>query len=107
MTPWSNHEASEQGIWSSKKVDPTGKKIGKLGPNWEGPYRVLRHAKARAYCNELPPPYTIVRFSRPSFIDFLVGHPSQDCSMASTLNCEVLISFDAHTTIKGLVQIRT
>jgi hypothetical protein len=32
-----------------RKVDPTGKKIGKLGPNWEGPYRVLSHSKGGSY----------------------------------------------------------
>ncbi|KAG5565895.1 hypothetical protein RHGRI_001720 [Rhododendron griersonianum] len=32
-----------------RKVDPTGKKVGKLGPNWEGPYQVLHHIKAGAY----------------------------------------------------------
>jgi hypothetical protein len=32
-----------------RKVDPTGKKVGKLGPNWEGPYQVLHHVKAGAY----------------------------------------------------------
>ncbi|XP_058202887.1 uncharacterized protein LOC131317345 [Rhododendron vialii] len=31
------------------KVDPTGKKVGKLDPNWEGPYQVLHHVKAGAY----------------------------------------------------------
>ncbi|XP_058185734.1 uncharacterized protein LOC131302960 [Rhododendron vialii] len=37
-----------------RKVDPTGKKVGKLDPNWkgpyqEGPYQVLHHVKAGAY----------------------------------------------------------
>jgi transposase InsO family protein len=32
-----------------KKVDPTGKRIGHLGPNWEGPYQVTEHVKAGAY----------------------------------------------------------
>ncbi|XP_058189300.1 uncharacterized protein LOC131306887 [Rhododendron vialii] len=32
-----------------RKVDLTGKKVGKLGPNWEGPYQVLHHVKAGTY----------------------------------------------------------
>lgn len=32
-----------------RKVDPTGKKVGKLRPNWEGSYKILRHTKYGAY----------------------------------------------------------
>lgn len=48
-------------------------------------------------CNDpaTPAMYNIVWFHRPSFMDFYVGHPFQDYSKVSTLNCEILMSFDA------------
>ena len=32
-----------------RKVDPTGQRIGKLGPNWEGPYQVVAQSRPGAY----------------------------------------------------------
>ena len=33
-------KAFQPGDLVLRKVDPTGQRIGKLGPNWEGPYQV-------------------------------------------------------------------
>ena len=42
-------KAFQPGDLVLRKVDPTGQKIGKLGPNWEGPYQVIAQPRPGAY----------------------------------------------------------
>lgn len=49
-----------------------------------------------------PTLYTMSTAHAPWTSQFLVGHPSQQCSRASTLNYEVPMSFDTLTILEDL-----